>query len=64
MIWGFPQPWWYRKSWMVYFMENPLKVDDYNGVPQFMETPRGIIWDYTGDNGDELQTTNGDDEKN
>ena len=28
-------------KWMVYFMENPIKMDDL-GVPLFLETP---IWD-------------------
>ena len=28
-------------KWMVYFMENPIKMDDL-GVPPFMETP--ISW--------------------
>ena len=28
----------YRNSWMVYFRENPTKMDDL-GVPLFLETP-------------------------
>ena len=30
----FPQPWGYPNSWMVYFMKNPIKMDDL-GVPSF-----------------------------
>ena len=26
-------------KWMVYFMENPIKMDDLGGPPLFLETP-------------------------
>ena len=26
-------------KWMVYFMENPIKMDDLGGKPLFLETP-------------------------
>ncbi len=26
-------------KWMVYFMENPIKMDDLGGFPIFLETP-------------------------
>ncbi len=28
-------------KWMVYFMENPIKMDDL-GVPLFLETPKSL----------------------
>ena len=28
-------------KWMVYFMENPIKIDDL-GVPLFLETPMSL----------------------
>ncbi len=36
-IGGFDPP-----KWMVYFMENPIKIDDL-GVPLFLETPKWMI---------------------
>ena len=30
-------------KWMVYFMENPIKMDDLGGPPLFLETP---IWGW------------------
>ena len=33
-IWGFPKSCGYPHSWMVYFMDNPTKMDDL-GVPLF-----------------------------
>ena len=34
--WGFSSsPWGYPYSWMVYFMGNPMKMDDDLGVPLF-----------------------------
>ena len=36
--------WGYLNSWMVYFMEHPIKMDEL-GVPPFQETS---IWEYTG----------------
>ncbi len=32
-------------KWMVYFMENPIKIDDL-GVPLFLETPIYFLWGY------------------
>ena len=32
-------------SWMVYVMENPIRIDDLGGYPQFWETP---MWGHTG----------------
>ena len=32
-------------KWMVYFMENPIKMDDLGGPPLFLETP---IWIQNG----------------
>ena len=29
----------YPPKWMVYFIENPIKIDDL-GVPLFLETPK------------------------
>ena len=31
-IWRFPNDWGYLNSWMVYFMDIPIKIDDL-GVP-------------------------------
>ena len=33
-IWGFPKSCGYPHSWIVYFMDNPTKMDDL-GVPLF-----------------------------
>ena len=38
--WGFPWPWGYPNSWMVYYVENPIEIDDLE-VPPFQETS---IW--------------------
>jgi hypothetical protein len=49
--WGFPgfsMVWGYPNSWMVYFMENPIKMDDF-GVPHSRKPPslhgqRHLFW--------------------
>ena len=30
--------WWFPNSWMVYFMKNPIKMDDLGGTPMTSET--------------------------
>ena len=32
-------------KWMVFFMENPIKMDDLGGFPIFLETPRSTFTD-------------------
>ena len=36
---GFPKSWGYPHSWMVYFMDNPTKMDDDWGYPYFRKPP-------------------------
>jgi hypothetical protein len=37
--WGFHK-WWYPNSWMVYFMENPIQMDDNWEYPHGLETSK------------------------
>ena len=45
MIWGFPIAWGYPNSWMVYFRETPMLIDDL-GVPLWMIGNLHIIYIY------------------
>ena len=38
-IWVFPKIYNGTPKWMVYFMENPIKMDGLGGFPIFLETP-------------------------
>ena len=38
-IWMFPKIGGKHPNWMVYFMENTIKMDDLGGPPLFSETP-------------------------
>ena len=42
-IWVFPTIGGKPPKWMVYFMENPIKMDDL-GVPLFLETPKSCVF--------------------
>ena len=42
-VWSFPKPWGYSNIWMVYFMENPIKIDDL-GVLYFRKPPYTSIY--------------------
>ena len=33
-------------KWMVYFMENPIKIDDLGETPLFLETPRSLTREF------------------
>jgi hypothetical protein len=49
VIWGFPQMGMpgYPNSWMVYFMENPIKMNDDWGYPHFRKPPYDVITLWT-----------------
>ena len=38
LIWVFPKIGVKLPKWMIYFMENPIKMDDLGGFPIFLET--------------------------
>jgi hypothetical protein len=39
-MYGFSINGWYPNSWMVYFMENPMNVDDLELFPYFRKPPK------------------------
>ncbi len=41
--WVFPKIGGKPPKWMVYFMENPIKMDDLGGFPIFLETPKYLL---------------------
>ena len=41
-IWVFPKIGGKNPKWMVYFMENPIKMDDFGGPPLVLETPKSV----------------------
>ena len=46
MVWygGFHSHGGYSNSWMVYFMENPIKMDDLGVYPHLWNPQYGIVW--------------------
>ena len=48
---GVPKPWGYPNSWLVYFMENPAKMDDDSEYPYFRK-PLCSVYDSLADSSD------------